>query len=100
MSYYFPEIWSAKTKGVLQQAALKIVGTEQFFHSGIEVAMPWISWARTLSLRQEESGKEVWADLMISRRKKEIAPLDVGLEGHLTARKRLRGLVGKAVLCR
>ncbi|MPC61834.1 hypothetical protein E2C01_055912 [Portunus trituberculatus] len=94
LSYYFPEIM------VLPQAALKIVGTEQFFHMSIEVAMPRMSWARTLSSRQEESGKEAWADLMVSHRKKEIAALDIGLEGHLTARKRLRGLVGEAVLCR
>ncbi|MPC24919.1 hypothetical protein E2C01_018013 [Portunus trituberculatus] len=74
LSYYFPEI----------MAALKIVVTEQFFHMSIEVAMPWMLWARTLSSQQEEA----WADLMVSQRKKEIAALDIGLEGHLIARKR------------
>ncbi|MPC75473.1 hypothetical protein E2C01_069861 [Portunus trituberculatus] len=44
-----------------------------------------MSWARTLSSQQEESGKEVWADLMVSRRKKEIAALAIGLDRHLTA---------------
>ncbi|MPC68304.1 hypothetical protein E2C01_062504 [Portunus trituberculatus] len=40
--------------------------------------MPRMSWARTLSSQQEESGKEAWADLMVFRRKKEIAALDIG----------------------
>ncbi|MPC90308.1 hypothetical protein E2C01_085285 [Portunus trituberculatus] len=49
----------AKTEGVLQQATLKIVGTEQFFHMSIEVAMPRMSWARTLSSQQEVRERSV-----------------------------------------
>ena len=66
----------------------------------MEAAMPRMSWARTLISGQVESGIASWADMMVSRRKKEIAAYDIGREGHLTARNRFLGLVSEAVLCR
>ena len=90
----------AKTECIFQQAALKMEVTELFFHISMEVAMPWISWVRTLILGQVESRIASWVDLMVSQRKKEITTFDIGREGHLTARSRFLGLVSEAVLCR
>ena len=100
LPHYVTKIVISKDGIGLPMAALRIGGTEQFFHKSMEAAMSRMSCALTLISRQVGSGSESWADLMMSRRKKEIAALDIGLEGHLTARNRFLGLVSKAVLCR
>ena len=49
-----------------------------FFQRSMEAAMPLMSCARTLTEGHKVSGNDSCAVLIVSRRKKEIAALDMG----------------------